>query len=98
MTIEKTQNGNELIIKLCGHLDTITAPELEAEFKTCLVGINSLVFDLEGLEYVSSAGLRTLLLAHKTMSRLGGMKIINVCETVKEIFDITGFIDIFTIE
>ena len=98
MTIEKTQNGNELMIKLSGRLDTITAPDLEAELKSCLVGINGLVFDLAELEYVSSAGLRTLLMAQKTMNRLGEMKIVNVCEEVKEIFDITGFSDIFTIE
>ena len=97
MTIEKTQNGNELIIKLSGRLDTITAPDLESELKSCLEGINSLVFDLAELEYVSSAGLRTLLMAQKTMNRLGAMKIVNVCEEVKEIFDITGFSDIFTI-
>ena len=98
MTIEKTQNGNELIIKLSGSLDTITAPDLEAELKASFVGITDLVFDLAQLEYVSSAGLRTLLMAHKTMLRLGSMKIVNVCEAVKEIFDITGFSDIFTIE
>jgi len=98
MTIEKIQNGSELIIKLDGRLDTITAPNLEEELKSCLEGINSLVFDLAKLEYVSSAGLRTLLMAQKTMNRLGSMKIINVCEEVQEIFDITGFSDIFTIE
>ena len=98
MTIDKIKNGNELTIKLSGRLDTITAPNLEAELKTCLEGINGLVFDLAGLEYVSSAGLRTLLMAQKTMNRLGSMKIVNVCEEVQEIFDITGFTDIFTIE
>ena len=97
MTIEKTQNGNELTIKLSGRLDTITAPNLENELKSCLEGVSSLVFDLAGLEYVSSAGLRTLLMAQKTMNRLGAMKIVNVCEEVQEIFDITGFSDIFTI-
>ena len=90
MTIEKTQNGNELTIKLSGRLDTITAPNLENELKSCLEGVSSLVFDLAGLEYVSSAGLRTLLMAQKTMNRLGAMKIVNVCEEVQEIFDITG--------
>lgn len=98
MTIEKVQNGNELTIKLSGRLDTITAPNLEAELKSSLEGVGSLIFDLAELEYVSSAGLRTLLMAQKTMNRLGSMKIVNVCEEVKEIFDITGFTDIFTIE
>lgn len=97
MTIEKTQNGNELLIKLSGRLDTITAPDLETELKSSLVGIDGLVFDLAELEYVSSAGLRTLLMAQKAMNKLGAMKIVNVCEEVQEIFDITGFTDIFTI-
>ena len=98
MTIDKTQNGTELTIKLCGRLDTITAPILEAELKSCLVGITALTFDLKQLEYVSSAGLRTLLMAQKTMNKLGSMKVTNVCEEVYEIFEITGFTDIFTIE
>ena len=98
MTIEKTQNGTELTIKLCGRLDTITAPILEAELKNSLVGITALIFDLKQLEYVSSAGLRTLLMAQKTMNKLGSMKVTNVCEEVFEIFEITGFSDIFTIE
>jgi anti-sigma B factor antagonist len=97
MTIEKTQNGNELIIKLGGYLDTITAPDLEAELKASIEGVSSLVFDFAQLEYVSSAGLRALLAAQKIMNRQGSMKIINVCESVQEIFEITGFNDIFTI-
>ena len=98
MTIEKSQQGKELIITLCGRLDTVTAPDLEAELKACLGGIESLVFDLAALEYVSSAGLRTLLMAQKSMNKQGEMKIIHVGEAVMEIFDITGFSDIFTIE
>lgn len=98
MTIEKTKNENELTIKLSGKLDTTTAPTLEAELKTALSGIESLVFDLAELAYVSSAGLRTLLMAQKIMNKQGAMKIINVCEAVQEIFDITGFSDIFDIE
>ena len=98
MTIDKTQNGTELTIKLSGRLDTITAPDLEAELKTSLIGLTSLVFDLADLEYVSSAGLRTLLMAQKAMNNQGSMKVINVNEEVHEIFDITGFTDIFTIE
>ena len=98
MTIEKTKNGTALTIKLTGRLDTITAPELEAELKTALEGITELVFDLSGLEYISSAGLRTLLQAQKTMTKQGSMKVINVGEIVGEVFEITGFADILTIE
>ena len=98
MNIEKSQNGNELTIKLSGRLDTITAPNLEAELKSCLEGIDNLVFDLAELEYVSSAGLRTLLMAQKTMNKQGEMKIIHVSEAVMEVFEVTGFSDILTIE
>ena len=98
MIIEKIKNGTELIIKLNGRLDTITAPDLEDELKSSLIGLTELIFDLKDLEYVSSAGLRTLLLAQKTMNKMGSMKVINVCEEVYEIFDITGFTDIFDIE
>ena len=98
MTIEKMQNGTQLTIKLIGRLDTITAPALDAELKSSLNGIDSLVFDLEQLEYVSSAGLRSLLVAQKTMGKQGEMKVIHVCEDVQEIFEITGFTEIFTIE
>ena len=99
MTIEKNLNGNQLTIKLDGRLDTITAPDLEAELKSCLAGVDDLIFDLEGLEYVSSAGLRTLLIAQKAMNaKEGQMKLIHVNEDVYEIFDITGFTDIFAIE
>lgn len=98
LIIEKIQNGTQLVIKLSGRLDTITAPDLEAELKKSLEGITDLVFDLAQLDYVSSAGLRTLLMAQKTMNRLGKMKVINANEDVYEIFDITGFTDIFTIE
>ena len=98
MDIKKTKNGKELTLKLIGRLDTITAPALEAELKAELGGVECLIFDLENLEYVSSAGLRTLLSAQKTMNTQGEMKIRNVCEQVGEIFEITGFSEIFTIE
>ena len=98
MTIDKTLNGTELTIKLSGRLDTITAPDLEAELKTSLIGLSALVFDLADLEYVSSAGLRTLLMAQKAMNNQGSMKVINVNQEVYEIFDITGFTDIFNLE
>ena len=98
MTITKNQNQNALTIALEGRLDTMTAPELEKEFQESLGGADTLTIDLSQLEYVSSAGLRVLLSAHKQMSRKGGMKIIHVNEIVREVFDVTGFSDILTIE
>ena len=98
LIVEKVQNGTELTIKLKGRLDTITAPDLDADLKDSLQGVTALVFDLALLEYVSSAGLRTLLMAQKVMNRQGSMKVIHVTEEVYEIFDITGFTDILTIE
>ena len=98
MTITKNQNQNALTIALEGRLDTMTAPELEKEFQESLGGADTLTMDLSQLEYVSSAGLRVLLSAHKQMSRKGGMKIIHVNEIVREVFDVTGFSDILTIE
>ena len=98
MTIAKKQNGNALEIALEGRLDTMTAPELEAELKGSLDAANSLTLDFAKLDYISSAGLRVLLAAHKTMSGKGGMKVKNVNEVVREVFDVTGFADILTIE
>jgi len=98
MTITKNQNGSNLEIALEGRLDTMTAPELEKELKESLNGVDSLTFDFSKLEYISSAGLRVLLSAHKTMSTKGGMKVTNVNEIVREVFDVTGFADILTIE
>ena len=97
MTIEKKMNGTELAIALEGRLDTMTAPELEAELKN-LADVESLIMDFSKLEYISSAGLRVLLSAHKTMSAKGGMKVTNVNEIVREVFEVTGFADILTIE
>ena len=98
MTIKKMRDGNELTIALTGRLDTNTAPDLEMELKGGLGDVKSLVFDMERLEYVSSAGLRVLLYAQKVMNRQGEMKICHVNEMIMEVFDITGFTDIFTIE
>ncbi|MBQ9251123.1 MAG: STAS domain-containing protein [Clostridia bacterium] len=98
MTINKTQNGNALTIALEGRLDTVTSPELEKEVKDSLEAAETLTLDFSKLEYISSAGLRVLLSAHKTMSKKGGMKITNVNEIVKEVFEVTGFADILTIE
>ncbi len=98
MNIIKKQNGPALEIALEGRLDTVTSPTLEAELKTALADAESLTFDFAGLDYISSAGLRVLLSVHKTMSGKGGMKIKNVNEIVGEVFEVTGFADILTIE
>ncbi len=98
MTITKKQNGTNLEIALEGRLDTTTAPELEAELKNSLNGVETLTMDFDKLAYISSAGLRVLLSAHKTMSTKGGMKITHVSEIVSEVFEVTGFADILTIE
>ena len=98
MTITKNMNGTTLEIALEGRLDTMTAPELEAALNESLNGAESLVLDFSKLEYISSAGLRVLLSAHKAMSGKGGMKVTNVNEIVREVFDVTGFADILTIE
>ncbi len=98
MTIGKKQNGEELTVVLEGRLDTTTAPKLEAELKRSLDGIKVLVFDIEKLEYISSAGLRVLLSAQKVMNKQGEMKIIGANEAIMEIFEVTGFVDILNIE
>ena len=98
MTIEKNLNGTELTVVITGRLDTTTAPQLEAEFKQNLGGVEKLVLDFAALDYLSSAGLRVLLGAQKTMNKQGEMIIKNVNETINEIFEVTGFIDILTIK
>ena len=98
LTIEKTLNAPALTVALAGRLDTTTAPELEKELKASLDGVTDLTFDLAGLEYISSAGLRVLLSAQKTMNRQGTMKLTHVNETIMEIFEVTGFSDILTVE
>ena len=98
MTITKNLNGTALEIALAGRLDTMTAPELEAELNKDLGGADSLTLDFGKLDYFSSAGLRVLLTAHKAMAAKGGMKICNVNEVVQEVFEVTGFADILTIE
>ena len=97
MKINKTKNGNALTLALEGRLDTVTAPELEAELKASLDGVDSLILDFGKLDYISSAGLRVLLSAHKQMAGKGGMKVTNVNEIVAEVFDVTGFADILNI-
>ncbi len=98
MTITKEQNGQELSIALEGRLDTTTSPELEGELKGSLDGITSLTIDLAALDYISSAGLRVLLSAQKTMNKQGSMVVKNVSEEIMEVFEVTGFSDILTIE
>ncbi len=98
MNINKTVNGNELTVALEGRLDTATSPALEAELKNSLEGVGKLVFDFAALEYLSSAGLRVLLSAQKIMNKQGEMSVKNVNETIMEIFEVTGFCDVLTIE
>lgn len=96
--IEKMMNGNAAILKISGALDTETAPELEALLESELAGVNDLTLDFEELEYVSSAGLRVIINAQKRMNAAGRMKIVHVNESIMEIFEITGFTTILTIE
>lgn len=98
MTIDKKANGTELVMTISGRLDTSTAPQLEAELRSSLDGVKKLVLDFENLEYVSSAGLRVILAAQKIMNKQGEMVIRNASEVISEVFEITGFVDILTIE
>lgn len=98
MTIGKQKNGEALTLKVEGRLDTITSPELETVLKEELDGVSVLTFDFSALDYISSAGLRVLLAAQKRMNKQGEMKVTGVSEIIMEIFDVTGFTDILTIE
>lgn len=98
MEIIKNQDGAALNLTVEGRLDTTTAPQLEAEIKSSLDGVTALTMDFAKLEYISSAGLRVLLGAQKIMNQQGSMVIKNVCEEIMEVFEITGFSDILTIE
>ena len=98
MTIQKNLYGGTLSVVLEGRLDTTTAPQLEAELKASMDGITELDLDFEKLEYLSSAGLRVLLAAQKVMNKQGTMVIRHVNETIQEVFEVTGFVDILTIE
>jgi anti-sigma B factor antagonist len=95
-TTKTIQNG-KAAFALEGRLDTVTAPELEKELKASLEGLTELTLDFGKLEYISSAGLRVLLSAQKAMNKQGEMKLMNVNETIMEIFEVTGFSDILTI-
>ena len=98
MTIEIKRNTEETIIKLVGRLDTTTAPALDKTINEDIADTKNLVLDIKELEYISSAGLRVLLAAQKKMQKIGSMKVTNVREEVMEVFEMTGFADILTIE
>ncbi|MCD7981469.1 MAG: STAS domain-containing protein [Clostridiales bacterium] len=98
MEISKNGSGSNLTLCLSGRLDTATAPQLEEELKNTLTGVSQLILDFTDLAYISSAGLRVLLFAQKTMNKQGSMLIRNANETIMEVFDITGFSEILTIE
>ena len=98
LNISMDTNGSELIVILEGRLDTSTSPQLENDLKANIDGVSELIFDIKDLQYISSAGLRVLLSAQKIMNKQGSMVIRNSSEEVKEIFDVTGFSDILTIE
>ena len=98
MTIEIKRNEDETTIELAGRLDTTTAPALDKTIMGDIEGTKNLILDFKCLEYISSAGLRVLLGAKKKMQKIGSMKVINVCEEVMEVLEMTGFADILTIE
>lgn len=98
MTIKIKKNATETIIEIVGRLDTITAPALDKTINEDIGETKNLVLDIKGVEYISSAGLRVLLSAQKKMQKIGSMKVINVCEEVMEVFEMTGFADILVIE
>ena len=98
MTIEMQRNEKELNVALSGRLDTTTAPTLEQTIGKHIGEIETLVLDFKGVEYISSAGLRVVLNAQKKMQAIGEMKVINVCQEVMDVFEMTGFVDILTIE
>ena len=98
MTIEIKKNAEQTTIEVAGRLDTTTAPTLDKTINEDIKDTKDLVLDLKGLEYISSAGLRVLLSAQKKMRLIGSMKVINVCEEVMEVFEMTGFADILVIE
>ena len=98
LNITKNLEDKKLTVYLEGRLDTTTAPQLEESMKENISDVSELIMDFEKLEYISSAGLRVLLSCQKIMSKQGSMKVIHVSDLIKEIFEVTGFIDILTIE
>ena len=98
MTIEIKRNADEIVLEVAGRLDTTTAPALDKTIGENIKDTKNLILDFKGLEYISSAGLRVLLSAQKKMQQIGLMKVINVCDDVMEVFEMTGFADILVIE
>ena len=98
MTITKDLKDGALVVKIEGRIDTNTSPDLEMELKSSLDGVKELIFDFSDVDYISSAGLRVLLSAQKTMNKQGSMKLTGVRSEIMEIFEVTGFTDILTIE
>ena len=98
MTIEIKKNTTETTIEIVGRLDTITAPALDKTINEDIGDTKNLILDAKGMEYISSAGLRVLLSAQKKMQKIGSMKVVNVCEEVMGVFEMTGFADILVIE
>ena len=96
--MQKSLEGKKLTYTLEGRLDTMTSPELEKDLTASIEGVETLIFDLEKLEYISSAGLRVLLWAQKTMNTQGEMKVLHVQSDIMDVFTITGFADVLTIE
>ena len=98
MDVIKKENGSNLIVAIVGRLDTTTAPQLEGELKAAYDSCEALELDFSDLDYISSAGLRVVLAAHKAMNAKGGLKVTHVKPDIMEVFEITGFSDILTIE
>ena len=98
MTIEIKKNAEGTVIEIIGRLDTITAPALDKTINEDIGDAKNLILDVKGMEYISSAGLRVFLSAQKKMQKIGSMKVINVCDEVMEVFEMTGFADILVIE
>ena len=98
LNLTKQAENASVTIALEGRLDTTTAPQLEAALKEALPGTAELTLDFSKLEYISSAGLRVLLSAQKTMNRQGEMKLVHVSEVIMEIFEVTGFVDILNVQ
>jgi len=98
MTIERAENGSLMTLTIAGRLDTVSAPELEAELAKIPADTSALTLDIEKLDYVSSAGLRILLLMHKRFAKQGGFTVEHANEVIMEIFDVTGFADILTLK
>lgn len=98
MTIEIKKNPAEVVLQISGRLDTLTAPSLDKTINEDIGDAPNLILDMKSLEYISSAGLRVLLGAQKKMQKIGSMKVINICEEVMEVFEMTGFADILVIE